>query len=68
MGRSRKVGYTYYGKGGAKHTGITNDPARRRTEHNRETNGNGFLRVRTGWMSKGNAQRWERGQKNTRGY
>ena len=30
MNRSKKVGYTYYGKGSAKHTGITNNPARRR--------------------------------------
>ena len=68
MGRNKKVGYTYYGKGGARHTGITNSPARRRSEHNRNTGGNGFLRVRTGWMTNRNAQRWERGQKNTRGY
>ena len=34
MNRSKKVGYTYYGKGGAKHTGITNNPKRRRSEHN----------------------------------
>ena len=68
MSKNRKVGYTYYGKGGAKHTGITNNPARRRSEHNQGTGGNGFLRVRTGWMTKPNAQRWERGQKDTRGY
>ena len=68
MARSKKVGYTYYGKGGAKHTGVTNDPARRRNEHNLKTGGNGFLKVKTGWMTKGNATRWERGQGNTRGY
>ena len=68
MNRSKKVGYTYYGKGGAKHTGITNNPARRRSEHNQQTGGNGFLRVRTGQMTKRNAQGWERGQKDTRGY
>ena len=68
MNRSKKVGYTYYGKGGAKHTGITNNPARRRSEHNQATGGNGFLKVRTGQMTKGNARRWERGQRNTRGY
>ena len=52
MARSKKVGYTYYGKGGAKHTGVTNDPARRRSEHNLKTGGNGFLKVKTGWMTK----------------
>ena len=68
MDRNKKVGYTYYGKGGSEHTGITNNPKRRRSEHNRTTGGNGFLRVRTGQMAKRNARRWERGQRNTRGY
>ena len=68
MNRSKKVGYTYYGKGGAKHTGITNNPKRRRSEHNEKTGGNGFLKVRTGQMTKRNARRWENGQRNTRGY
>ena len=68
MNRNKKVGYTYYGKKGVRHTGITNSPKRRRAEHNKATGGNGYLRVRTGQMSKGNAQKWERGQKNTRGY
>ncbi len=68
MNRNKKVGYTYYGKDGAKHTGITNDPKRRRGEHNRNTDGNGFLKVRTGQMTERNARRWERGQRNTRGY
>ena len=68
MDRKKKVGYTYYGKNGARHTGITNNPKRRRAEHNKATGGNGFLRVRTGQMSKRNARKWERGQKNTTGY
>ncbi len=68
MDRRKKVGYTYYGKGGARHTGVTNNPKRRRSEHNRNTGGNGFLRVRTGQMTKRNARRWERGQRNTKGY
>ena len=68
MNRNKKVGYTYYGRGGAIHTGVTNDPARRRFEHNRKAGGNGFLRVRTGPMSKSQARRWEGKQRNTRGY
>ena len=68
MNRNKKVGYTYYGKGGARHTGITNNPKRRRTEHNKATGGDGFLKVQTGPMSKANAKRWESGQRNTRGY
>ena len=68
MDRNKKVGYTYYGKNGVRHTGITNDPKRRRAEHNKATGGNGYLRVRTGQMSKRNAQKWERGQRNTIGY
>ncbi len=68
MKRSMKVGYTYFGKGGARHTGITNNPARRRSEHNRNTGGNGYLRVRTGQMTKSRARHWEGKQRNTRGY
>ena len=68
MDRKKKVGYTYYGKNGAKHTGTTNNPRRRRAEHDKKTGGNGFLKVRTGQMSKSNARRWESGQRNTRGY
>ena len=68
MNRNKKVGYTYYGKGGARHTGITNNPKRRRTEHNKATGGDGFLKVQTGPMSKANAKRWESGQRTTRGY
>ena len=68
MDKKKKVGYTYYGKDGAKHTGITNDPKRRRAEHNANTGGNGYLKVRTGQMSKQNARKWERGQRNTKGY
>ena len=63
MNRNKKVGYTYYGKGGARHTGITNNPKRRRTEHNKATGGDGFLKVQTGPMSKANAKRWESGQR-----
>ena len=44
MNRNKKVGYTYYGKGGARHTGITNNPKRRLPEHNKATGGDGFRR------------------------
>ena len=68
MNRKKKIGYTYFGKDGARHTGITNNPKRRRVEHNRETGGSGYLRVRTGQMDPKTARRWERGQRNTGGY
>ena len=42
MDRKKKVGYTYYGEDGARHTGITNNPKRRRSEHNRNTGGKRF--------------------------
>ncbi len=68
MNRSKKVGYTYYGRKGKTRTGVTNNPARRRGEHNGNTGGNGYLKVRTGQMTPEQARRWERGQSNTRGY
>ena len=68
MDRRKKVGYTYYGKNGSRHTGVTNNPKRRRAEHNKATGGNGYLKVRTGQMSQRNARKWESGQRNTWGY
>jgi len=63
----KKVGYTYYSSEGM-HTGITNNPERRRAEHNRNTGGRGFLKIKTSSMNPAQASRWERGQRNTRGY
>ena len=68
VSNGKRVGYTYRGKGGATHTGVTNNPERRRGEHNVATGGSGYLKVRTGPMSKESATRWERGQRNTKGY
>ena len=68
ISNGKKVGYTYYGRGGARHTGVTNNPQRRRSEHNAKTGGNGYLRVRTRPMSPSRARDWERRQRNTTGY
>lgn len=63
------VGYAFcQGGGHTAHVGITNNPARRRQEHIRNTGQNGCLKVVTKPMTRQKGLAWEQNQSRTRGY
>jgi hypothetical protein len=51
-------GYHYVTATGKKHSGITNDPQRRQTEHEQRWPG-GRLQLATGPMTESQARAWE---------
>ena len=63
------VGYAFcQGGGHTAHVGITNNPARRRQEHIRNTGQDGYLKVVTKPMTRRKGLAWEQNQTRTRGY
>ena len=69
VGRGKVVGYAFcQGGSHVSHVGITNNPARRRQEHVRNSGSNGFMKVVTRPMTRQQTSRWEGCQSRTRGY